>query len=307
MAIPVLMPRQGQSVESCILGQWYKSVGEEVSAGDILFSYETDKASFEEEAKEDGILLATFFEEGDEVPVLVNVAVLGNEGESIDEFSPGAETSATPASKETTAETLAELMVRERNELLGLATEIKVPETRKPLIPRRESTATGSKSVETLRSVGPWESTLKSRQAKHHGGHRLVAPEGSSRAGSHRLKSTSTPSTRRSKSSSRWILGPLRMPSTRGSCPSTQVIRPPPSRTWRRSDLHLRAPIAPRAAALSGDTGRAGHGRRPRAHRRLARRIGLRGHRGLSGEPRLAPSHRRYDRDRRRLHDFLRG
>lgn len=88
MAVPVLMPRQGQSVETCILGQWYKSVGEEVSVGDILFSYETDKASFEEEAKEDGILLATFFNEGDEVPVLANVAVIGEKGESFDEFMP---------------------------------------------------------------------------------------------------------------------------------------------------------------------------------------------------------------------------
>jgi pyruvate dehydrogenase E2 component (dihydrolipoamide acetyltransferase) len=93
MAVPVLMPRQGQSVETCILGQWYKSVGEEVSVGDILFSYETDKASFEEEAKEDGILLATFFDEGDEVPVLVNVAVIGKKGESSNEFMPGGETS----------------------------------------------------------------------------------------------------------------------------------------------------------------------------------------------------------------------
>ena len=92
MAVPVLMPRQGQSVESCILGQWYKSVGEEVSQGDILFSYETDKASFEEEAKESGILLATFFEEGDEIPVLTNVAVIGKEGESFKEFTPGNET-----------------------------------------------------------------------------------------------------------------------------------------------------------------------------------------------------------------------
>lgn len=89
MAIPVLMPRQGQSVESCILGQWYKSVGDEVKEGDILFSYETDKASFEEEAKADGVLLATFFDEGDEIPVLANVAVIGNEGESIEEFRPG--------------------------------------------------------------------------------------------------------------------------------------------------------------------------------------------------------------------------
>lgn len=95
MAVPVLMPRQGQSVESCILGQWYKAVGEEVSEGDILFSYETDKASFEEEAKENGILLATFFEEGDEVPVLVNVAVIGKQGESVEEFRPGASASST--------------------------------------------------------------------------------------------------------------------------------------------------------------------------------------------------------------------
>ena len=89
MAIPVLMPRQGQSVETCILGQWYKSVGDKVSAGDILFSYETDKASFEEEAKADGILLAAFYHEGDEIPVLANVAVIGSAGESFDEFLPG--------------------------------------------------------------------------------------------------------------------------------------------------------------------------------------------------------------------------
>jgi len=91
MAIPVMMPRQGQSVETCILGQWYKQVGEEVNEGDILFSYETDKASFEEEARESGILLAAFFEEGDEVPVLTNVAVIGQKGDSIEEFKPGAE------------------------------------------------------------------------------------------------------------------------------------------------------------------------------------------------------------------------
>jgi len=89
MAVAVLMPRQGQSVETCILGQWYKTVGEEVSVGDILFSYETDKASFEEEAKADGILLATFYNEGDEVPVLVNVAVIGQKGESFEELTPG--------------------------------------------------------------------------------------------------------------------------------------------------------------------------------------------------------------------------
>ena len=89
MATPILLPRQGQSVESCILTEFYVSVGEKVSAGTLLFAYETDKASFEEEAKVDGTILALFFEEGDEVPVLTNVGVIGEEGESAEEFAPG--------------------------------------------------------------------------------------------------------------------------------------------------------------------------------------------------------------------------
>ncbi len=92
MATPVIMPRQGQSVETCIMGQWSKKVGDQVKTGDILFSYETDKASFEEEAKEDGELLAIFYEEGDEVPVLTNVAVIGRKGESVEEFRQGSTT-----------------------------------------------------------------------------------------------------------------------------------------------------------------------------------------------------------------------
>jgi pyruvate dehydrogenase E2 component (dihydrolipoyllysine-residue acetyltransferase) len=94
MAIPVIMPRQGQSVETCIIGEWYKQVGDQVKAGDLLFSYETDKASFEEEAREDGELLVVFYDEGDEVPVLTNVAVLGTSGENVDEFRPGGEAAA---------------------------------------------------------------------------------------------------------------------------------------------------------------------------------------------------------------------
>jgi pyruvate dehydrogenase E2 component (dihydrolipoamide acetyltransferase) len=91
MAVVVIMPRQGQSVETCILGQWYKQVGEKVSTGDVLFSYETDKAAFDEEAKSDGILLAQFYGEGDEVPVLANVAVIGQTGEDFEEFVSGGE------------------------------------------------------------------------------------------------------------------------------------------------------------------------------------------------------------------------
>ena len=86
MATVVIMPRQGQSVETCILGQWYKKPGDEVKAGDLLFSYETDKAAFDEEAKADGVLLARYFEEGDEVEVLAAVAVIGEPGEVVEEL-----------------------------------------------------------------------------------------------------------------------------------------------------------------------------------------------------------------------------
>jgi pyruvate dehydrogenase E2 component (dihydrolipoamide acetyltransferase) len=88
MATPVIMPRQGQSVESCIITQWLKNKGDQVAVGDILFSYETDKAAFDEESTVSGTLLEVFFEEGDEVPVLTNVCVIGNEGEKVDEFHP---------------------------------------------------------------------------------------------------------------------------------------------------------------------------------------------------------------------------
>lgn len=92
MAIAVIMPKQGQSVETCIITKWFKKKGEHVASGDILFSYETDKASFDLESPADGILLDSFFEEGSEVPVLVNVAVIGTPGEDISLFNPGNQT-----------------------------------------------------------------------------------------------------------------------------------------------------------------------------------------------------------------------
>ena len=88
MATPVIMPRQGQSVESCIIGKWYKQVGDTVTVGDDLFSYETDKATFDEAARVDGELLAIFFPEDDDVPCLTTVCVIGAPGESVAEFDP---------------------------------------------------------------------------------------------------------------------------------------------------------------------------------------------------------------------------
>lgn len=106
MATPVIMPRQGQSVESCIITEWKKKVGEEVHTGDVLFSYETDKSAFEEQAKVDGTLLAVFYNAEDDVPVLFNVAVIGKPGESFAEFAPNG--AAAPAAQETAKPVAAE-------------------------------------------------------------------------------------------------------------------------------------------------------------------------------------------------------
>ncbi|MDR1024080.1 MAG: 2-oxo acid dehydrogenase subunit E2 [Prevotellaceae bacterium] len=88
MATVVIMPKQGQSVESCILTELHKKKGDSVAVGDLLFTYETDKASFEELAQVSGVALEVFFAEGDEIPVLSNVMVIGAEGESIAELAP---------------------------------------------------------------------------------------------------------------------------------------------------------------------------------------------------------------------------
>lgn len=93
----MIMPKQGQSVESCIVTEFKKKVGDKVAAGDILFSYETDKASFDEEAKVEGTVLAVFFKDGDEIPCLTNVMVIGNAGESFAEFDPNGGAATSPS------------------------------------------------------------------------------------------------------------------------------------------------------------------------------------------------------------------
>jgi len=112
MATPIIMPRQGQSVESCILTEWKVNVGDDVAEGDVLAIIETDKASFDLESTAAGKVLALFWEADDDVPVLANVAVIGDEGENVDEFRPEGQSSApvaatpepaTPASPQATA------------------------------------------------------------------------------------------------------------------------------------------------------------------------------------------------------------
>ncbi len=95
----VLMPKAGITVEECIITEWVKKVGDQVAEGDILFTYETDKATFECESTAAGTLLEIFYNDGDEVPVLVNVCAIGNPGDSTAGLKAGEEAPAAPTAE----------------------------------------------------------------------------------------------------------------------------------------------------------------------------------------------------------------
>lgn len=100
------MPRQGQSVESCVITEWQKQKGDSVKVGDILFSYETDKSSFDEKSEVEGTLLEILAAAGDDVPCLETVCIIGDPGEDISALIPAkAESGAAAPAAAPTAET----------------------------------------------------------------------------------------------------------------------------------------------------------------------------------------------------------
>jgi len=79
MAVEVLVPPLGQTVETLTLVSWYKQEGETVAQGEPLFSVETDKATLDVEAPASGVLSAVTAKPGDVVKVLSAIAVIGAE------------------------------------------------------------------------------------------------------------------------------------------------------------------------------------------------------------------------------------
>jgi pyruvate dehydrogenase E2 component (dihydrolipoamide acetyltransferase) len=88
MATPILMPKQGNSVESCLIVAWKKQKGDTVKEGDVICEVETDKAVMDVESTVSGVLLETFFPEGADVPVQTVIAVVGKPGEEVTSFAP---------------------------------------------------------------------------------------------------------------------------------------------------------------------------------------------------------------------------
>jgi len=89
MPTALILPKQGNSVESCVINRWLKKPGDAVAEGEPVCEVETDKASVEVLATADGVLLAQFAKEGDDVPVMTAIAAIGTAGEDVSGLAPG--------------------------------------------------------------------------------------------------------------------------------------------------------------------------------------------------------------------------
>jgi pyruvate dehydrogenase E2 component (dihydrolipoamide acetyltransferase) len=87
MATAVMMPQVGQDIETATIVEWHKKENDTVNTGDVIATVESDKATFDVEAYDSGVLLKRLYEEGQEVKVLTPIAYLGQPGESVDEAS----------------------------------------------------------------------------------------------------------------------------------------------------------------------------------------------------------------------------
>lgn len=88
MANPILLPQVGQDIETAVLVEWRVKVGDRVKIGDIVALVESDKATFEVEAFEDGTVLQLLLEPGEEGRVLEPIAFTGDPDEMM---APGLE------------------------------------------------------------------------------------------------------------------------------------------------------------------------------------------------------------------------
>ncbi|KAA5601658.1 pyruvate dehydrogenase complex dihydrolipoamide acetyltransferase [Blastochloris sulfoviridis] len=84
MPIDILMPALSPTMEKGNLAKWLKKEGDSIKAGDVIAEIETDKATMEVEAADDGVLAKIMVPAGTaDVPVNQVIAVLAGEGEDV--------------------------------------------------------------------------------------------------------------------------------------------------------------------------------------------------------------------------------
>jgi pyruvate dehydrogenase E2 component (dihydrolipoamide acetyltransferase) len=105
MAVNILMPALSPTMETGTLSKWLKKEGDKIKPGDVIAEIETDKATMEYEAIDEGTLAKIVVPEGtQDVPVKALIAVLAEEGEDVKAAAAAADKGA-PAPAKKPAET----------------------------------------------------------------------------------------------------------------------------------------------------------------------------------------------------------
>ncbi|GBR71676.1 pyruvate dehydrogenase complex dihydrolipoamide acetyltransferase [Gluconobacter kanchanaburiensis] len=105
MATDILMPALSPTMTEGKLARWLKAEGDTVSAGDVIAEIETDKATMEVEAVDEGILGRILIQEGVEgIPVNTPIAILVEDGEAVPDAS-SEQAAAAPKAETASAET----------------------------------------------------------------------------------------------------------------------------------------------------------------------------------------------------------
>ncbi|MFA9422892.1 MAG: dihydrolipoamide acetyltransferase family protein [Sedimentibacter sp.] len=83
MAVEIIMPQLGLTMEEGTIAKWIKHEGDKVNIGDVLVEITTDKLSSEIESEAEGVLLKIVAQEGEDVLVKGLLAIIGEEGEVV--------------------------------------------------------------------------------------------------------------------------------------------------------------------------------------------------------------------------------
>ncbi len=84
MAQPIIIPQAEQDIEKAVILEWRVKENDHVNKGDIVAIVEFEKAVFEIEADESGVILKILYDVGVEAKVLEPIAYIGEIGENIE-------------------------------------------------------------------------------------------------------------------------------------------------------------------------------------------------------------------------------
>jgi pyruvate/2-oxoglutarate dehydrogenase complex dihydrolipoamide acyltransferase (E2) component len=87
MAVKVIMPQAGQDLETGVVKQWHKAVGDPVTKGEPIVQIETEKVNLDVEAPASGVLLRILVEEEAETAIFSTIGIIGEPGEDISGIS----------------------------------------------------------------------------------------------------------------------------------------------------------------------------------------------------------------------------